>query len=405
LYLGNIALNSNVGNLAAELIATESYLNEFTNYANIAFNYYDDSDVANFLPVYNGNLVVYDEFVSNTLAVQGYTVSTFVFTSNTSWTAPSGNTIISAGITTTQGGSNAPAGQGTAGQDGTPNYSNPNLSAIDALGGDGGTLYNGLGSFYVDNVTGAPVIYAYPGPGSKITTTSGTVRYWTDFGNTNIANPTATNVSTQPATPSAYGSGGAGGGGAVLTGQNGQQGVVIVQLLQRGYTSGGTIINNNTITTGNITASRVSSSTGYFWANGTAYSTGGGGGGSDFTSNLTVNGNYILNGNINLIREQFANIGTLNGVSTINANVGMIQAAVVASNITINTNNLTNFVPGQTITLKLTQATNTNLRILTSNILYAGGSKTLSTANAAIDTISITWDGEQYLGALVRGYS
>ena len=92
-------------------------------------------------------------------------------------------------------------------------------------------------------------------------------------------------------------------------------------------------------------------------------------------------------------------------MTTINANVGMIQAAAVASNITINTTQLTNFVPGQTVTLKLTQATNTNLRILTSNILFAGGSKTLSTANAAIDTLTITFDGEQYLGALVKGYS
>jgi hypothetical protein len=168
----------------------------------------------------------------------------------------------------------------------------------------------------------------------------------------------------------------------------------------------GSVANNTSLKVfGNVQANQVFSTTGYFWSNGTAYSTGGGGGGSDFTSNLTINGNYILNGNINLIREQFANIGTINGTTTINANVGMIQAAVVASNITINTNNLTNFVPGQTITLKLTQATNANLRILTSNILYAGGSKTLSTANAAIDTISITWDGEQYLGALVKGYS
>ena len=154
-----------------------------------------------------------------------------------------------------------------------------------------------------------------------------------------------------------------------------------------------------------ITAANVITTNGVFWANGVAYSTGGGGGGSDFTSNLTVNGNYIINANLSIIREKFANIGTLNGTTTINANTAIIQAAAVASNITINTNNITNLGVGQTITLKLTQVTNANLRILTSNILFAGGSKTLSTANAAIDTLSITYDGENYLGALVKGYS
>jgi uncharacterized membrane protein YcgQ (UPF0703/DUF1980 family) len=82
-----------------------------------------------------------------------------------------------------------------------------------------------------------------------------------------------------------------------------------------------------------------------------------------------------------------------------------MQTAVVSSNITLNTNNLTNFVTGQTVTIKLRQDTNANTRILTSNLLYAGGSKTLSTANAAIDTLTITYDGEDYLAALVKGYA
>lgn len=168
----------------------------------------------------------------------------------------------------------------------------------------------------------------------------------------------------------------------------------------------GNISGNSINLTFDSVANKFVSTTGYFWSNGTAYSTGGGGGGgSDFTSNLTINGNYILNGNINLIREKWANIGTIQGTTTIDANVAMIQTALVVANITINTNNLTNFNPGQSVTLKFTQGTNANLRILTSNILFAGGSKTLSTANAAIDTVSITYDGEAYLAALVKGYS
>lgn len=147
------------------------------------------------------------------------------------------------------------------------------------------------------------------------------------------------------------------------------------------------------------------SNVGLRFPDGTVQSTAAAGGGSNFTSNLTVNGNYIIDANLSLARDQVANIGTILGTTTINANVGQIQTAVVSGNITINTNNFTNFLPGQSVTIKLRQATNANARILTSNVKYAGGSKTLSTANAAIDTITITYDGEDYLGALVKGYS
>ena len=162
---------------------------------------------------------------------------------------------------------------------------------------------------------------------------------------------------------------------------------------------GGYLYVGNTISTGSIL-----SSSGYFWANGTAYSTGGGGG-SNFTSNLTVNSNYIVDAILDTTREKTSNIGVIQGVVTIDANLGGIQTATVTANITINTNNLTNFNTGESVTLVLTQNTNANLRLLTSNLKYAGGSKILSSANAAIDTISITYDGTNYLASLVKGYA
>ena len=157
-------------------------------------------------------------------------------------------------------------------------------------------------------------------------------------------------------------------------------------------------------TTAAVTAGNVISTSGYFWANGVAYSTGGGVG-SNFTSNLTVNSNYIIDAQLQATREKSANIGVIQGTVTIDGNTGPIQTATVTANITINTNNLTNFNTGQSVTLVLTQNTNANLRLLTSNLKYAGGSKILSSANAAIDTISITYDGTNYLASLVKGYA
>ena len=133
----------------------------------------------------------------------------------------------------------------------------------------------------------------------------------------------------------------------------------------------------------------------------------GGSGGSQtpWTSNIAGAGFYLTNAILETTREKQANIGVVQGTVNINANLGPIQSATVTANITINTNNLSNFATGQSVTLVLTQNTNANLRILTSNLKYAGGSKVLSNANAAIDSVTILYDGTNYLAALVKGYS
>ena len=171
-----------------------------------------------------------------------------------------------------------------------------------------------------------------------------------------------------------------------------------------------------------VTASNVRSTNGYFWANGTAYSTGGGSYGntqvaaylptytgalaySSQTANVTYNNNYLQDTILTTTREKTANLGIIQGTVTVDANVAPIQSATVTANITFNTTNMTNFNTGQSVTLVLTQNTNANVRLLTSNLKYAGGSKILSSANAAIDTISITYDGTNYLASLVKGYA
>jgi hypothetical protein len=56
------------------------------------------------------------------------------------------------------------------------------------------------------------------------------------------------------------------------------------------------------------------------------------------------------------------------------------------------------------MTLILTQD-GTGNRLLTSNMLYAGGSKTLSTAASAKDIISVFYDGTNYFATLSKGYA
>jgi hypothetical protein len=126
--------------------------------------------------------------------------------------------------------------------------------------------------------------------------------------------------------------------------------------------------------------------------------------GASFTGNVELNNNHISNAILQTTIEKTSNIGAVSGAVTINGNTGPIQRATLVGNITINTTNLTNFSTGESVTLVLTQD-GTGSRLLTSNLKYAGGSKTLSTANASIDTISITYDGTNYLAALVKGYA
>ena len=126
--------------------------------------------------------------------------------------------------------------------------------------------------------------------------------------------------------------------------------------------------------------------------------------GSSFTGNVEFNNNHISNAILQTTIEKTVSLGSVSGAVTINANSGPIQRATLTGNITINTTNLTNFTTGESVTLVLTQDA-TGSRILTSNLKYAGASKTLTTTANAIDTIAITYDGTNYLAALVKGYA
>lgn len=123
------------------------------------------------------------------------------------------------------------------------------------------------------------------------------------------------------------------------------------------------------------------------------------------SGNIDMQSSWIENGGIIKFWEAVYSHGNLGSTITVDANNGSIQTATVTQNFSMMTTDMQGFNVGQTVTLVLTQATNANTRVMTSNLLYAGGSKTLTTANASVDTITITYTGgTQYLAALVKGY-
>jgi hypothetical protein len=87
---------------------------------------------------------------------------------------------------------------------------------------------------------------------------------------------------------------------------------------------------------------------------------------------------------------------------TPNAANGAIQILSASANFTFNA--FSNPVSGQTITLIVTQDS-TGSRVMTSNFLFAGGSKTLSTAPGAIDMITVSYIGGIYYASLVKGFN
>jgi hypothetical protein len=133
--------------------------------------------------------------------------------------------------------------------------------------------------------------------------------------------------------------------------------------------------------------------------------------------NLDVNGQQIVsvsNGNIVLApngtgmtmlnnieyHEKVHSLGTTSGTIAPNAVNGNVQTITLNGNLTINA--FTSPVSGQTITLIIT--TGGTGRTLTSSMLFAGGSKTLSTTST-VDILTMSYIGTTYYASLVKGYA
>jgi hypothetical protein len=122
------------------------------------------------------------------------------------------------------------------------------------------------------------------------------------------------------------------------------------------------------------------------------------------------NGNIVLAPNgtgktkINNINYSEAAPYTVIYGATITPDVanGNIQKVTLTGNVTFSA--FSNPVAGQTLTLFVVQDA-TGSRTLTSSMLFAGGSKILSTAANAIDIITVHYDGTTYYANLVTNFS
>jgi hypothetical protein len=99
--------------------------------------------------------------------------------------------------------------------------------------------------------------------------------------------------------------------------------------------------------------------------------------------------------------ETTHNMGNVTGTITPDAVNGTIQTMTLTGNITFNT--VSNMLTGGSATFVLIQDA-TGGRTLTSNMRFAAGDRTLSTAANSRDIVSVFFDGATYYATLSKGY-
>jgi len=134
-------------------------------------------------------------------------------------------------------------------------------------------------------------------------------------------------------------------------------------------------------------------------------------------ANLTVKGHTTANTmtvtgattiedvTLKAFQETVVALGNQSGdiSSSLNVDNGTIYSVTATGGITINS--LQNAVAGTSFTLIITQDAGGNHTLTAgSDIKWAGGQKTLSTAGNAIDVISFFYDGTTYFASLGRGF-
>ena len=98
--------------------------------------------------------------------------------------------------------------------------------------------------------------------------------------------------------------------------------------------------------------------------------------------------------------ENIFALGTTSGTIAPDVANGNVQTITLNGNLTLNA--FTSPIAGQSLTLII--LTNGTGRTLTSTMLFAGGSKTLSTTNTR-DIISVFFDGTTYYASLAKGFA
>jgi len=93
--------------------------------------------------------------------------------------------------------------------------------------------------------------------------------------------------------------------------------------------------------------------------------------------------------------------GATTGTITPDVAFGSIQAITLTGAITLNA--FANPIAGQSLTLLVTQPSSGNVT-LSSTMLFAGGSKALSTTVNALDVITVMYTGSVYIASLSKGH-
>ena len=118
---------------------------------------------------------------------------------------------------------------------------------------------------------------------------------------------------------------------------------------------------------------------------------------------LTGTSSTLSNVTFTNYKETITSLGSVSGNINVNANLGSVWTVTATGAITLSSSTVSNIQTGQSFTVIVTQD-GTGGRILTSNFLYAGGNKTLSTGPGAVDVINVFYNGSSYLASLVKGY-
>ena len=95
--------------------------------------------------------------------------------------------------------------------------------------------------------------------------------------------------------------------------------------------------------------------------------------------------------------------GTTTGTITPNCANGPVQTITLTGSITFSA--FTSPISGQTLTLIITQPATGGPYTLTSTMLFAGASKTLSTAANAVDILTVSYIGTTYYASLSKGFA
>jgi hypothetical protein len=125
------------------------------------------------------------------------------------------------------------------------------------------------------------------------------------------------------------------------------------------------------------------------------------------TSTAIITTGNITTGNVaNLFLTKFQeNVASNANTSTsISPNVAASTIFNFTANANFTFNALTSAVAGSSATVIITQD-GTGSRLMTSTMLFVGGSKTLSTAASAKDIVSVFYDGTAYFASLTKAYA